>query len=1011
MKTLCKKLLFLLLLLPLGAFAQSKVEGTVTDKNQGFPIPGVNVTVDGTSNGVSTGYDGKYSLTNLKKGDTIRFKYLGYLERTVVYSGQSTIDMALSEESTKLNEVVVIGYGSVKKKDATGSVDLVTAKEFNKGPVTSVDQLLVGKAPGVRITSTGGAPDTAPNIRIRGGSSINSQNSPLIIVDGVPLSFVNAAGNNNPLALVNPNDIESFSILKDASATAIYGSRASNGVIIITTKKGSSGNPEFSFSSSVSIGSAQKTVNMMDGEEFTNFIRTRYPIYTNLLGVDDPTTTVNDDPATPQIEGRILSNTNWQDVVLRTSVSVDNSFSAKANLFKKIPFRGSFGHTNTEGLIKTNDFERFTASLKLTPTLLDNHLKIDINAKGLSSKKNVIDEGGVLGGAVNMDPTKPVYNSAPGNIFDGYYQGIKAGNLDGPTNPLAILEQRRRPEEIKKFIGNIELDYKLHFLPELRAVVNLGTEASHSKISEVFSGNAIQTYQNKNGGVFNPGENYSEDQTITNTLLDSYLVYAKELKGMIKSYDIQGGYSYQNFKNDGTKKLYLYNTTTGIREEAPAKIPNNRYFNVVNLQSFFGRANLNLLDRYLVTASFRADASSLFQKDKRWGYFPSAAFAWKISNESFFKDSKIITDLKLRLGWGKTGQQDITGAVGYYPTTPLFGTSSASSQYLPGFNSYSALPFDPSITWEKATTYNAGIDFDLFEKRIISGSVDVFQRKITDLLARIDSPPGQALTNNFIANAGATEGKGVETSLTFRPITRDNVSWEINTNFAYSYNKVTSLKGRNVIQAEESGLPIGTGVKLAYHAVGFQPYSAWVLEQIYDGNGNPIEGAFVDRNGDNKIDENDRVYKALRPNWTFGFGTSFNYKNFDLSTSFRGQLGGLVYDARDMLSNNAAQAIPVNSNALTNILSGGPTFLDNNEPRYFSDYFLKDASFLRCENITVGYNLKNAIKNANLRLYVSGNNMFIVTKYNGQDPENFNAIDNNFYPRPKIYSFGVNVNF
>lgn len=1000
-----------MLLLPLGAFAQSKVEGIVTDKNQGFPIPGVNVTVEGTTNGVSTSYDGKYVLTNVKKGDLIRFKYLGYLDRTVTYNGQNTIDVTLSEESTKLNEVVVIGYGSVKKKDATGSLDLITSKEFNKGPVTSVDQLLTGKAPGVRITTTGGAPDTAPNIRIRGGASLNSQNNPLIVIDGVPLSFVNAAGNNNPLALVNPNDIESFTILKDASATAIYGSRASNGVIIITTKKGSSGKPEFNFSSSVSIGSAQKTVNMMDGPEFTNFVRTHYPQYTNLLGVDDPNTTATDNPATPEIEGRILSNTNWQDMVLRTSVSVDNNFSAKANLFKKVPFRASVGHTKTEGLIKTNDFERFTTSLKLTPTLLDNHLKIDINAKGLSSKKNVIDEGGVLGGAVNMDPTKPVYDTSAGNIFDGYYQGIKAGNIDGPTNPLAILEQRKRPEEIKKFLGNVEFDYKMHFLPELRAVVNLGTEASHSKISEVYYGNAIQTYQNKNGGVFNPGVNYSEDQTITNTLLDSYLAYAKELKGVIKSFDVQGGYSYQNFKNDGTKKIYQYNQTTGLREEAPVTIPNNRYFNVVNLQSFFGRANVDVLNKYLFTASFRTDASSLFQKDKRWGYFPSAAFAWKVSNESFLKESKILTNLKLRLGWGRTGQQDITGAVGYYPTTPLFGTSSSSSQYLPGFNSYSALPFDPSITWEKASTYNAGIDFDLFEKRIVSGSVDVFKRKVTDLLARVDTPPGQALTNKFIANAGATEGKGVETSLTIRPITTDNVTWEVSGNIAYSYNKVTDLKGRNSIQAEESGLPIGTGVRLAYHTVGFQPYSAWVLEQIYDGNGKPIEGAFVDRNGDNKIDDNDKVYKALRPNWTFGFGTSFNYKNLDLSASFRGQLGGLVYDARDMQSGNAAQVVPVNSNALTNILSGEPTFQDNNDPRYFSDYFLKDATFLRCENITVGYNLKNAIKNANLRLYVAGNNMFIITKYGGQDPENFNAIDNNFYPRPKIYSFGVNLNF
>ena len=883
MKTSYKKLLLLLLMLPLNLLAQSKLQGVVTDNTSGQPLPGVNVTVKGTNNGVSTNFDGQFSLSNLKNGDTILFTFLGFKEKAITFNGQNNVNVVMQEESAKLDEVVVVGYGSVKKKDATGSVDLITSKEFNKGPVVSVDQLLVGKSPGVRITTSGGAPDAAPNIRIRGGSSLSAQNNPLIVIDGVPIDLVNAAGNSNPLSLINPNDIESFSILKDASATAIYGSRASNGVIIITTKKGTSGKPEFSFSSSISIGNARDRVNMMSGPEFTEYVRTNFPALTDNLGIDDPTTNATDNPSTPEIEGRILYNTNWQDAIYRNSILSDNSFSARANLFQKVPFRASVGYTDNEGLVKTNTFERVTTSLKLTPTFLDNHLKIDINAKGQMSEKNAVDEGGMFGSAINMDPTKPIYADSPNNMFSGYYQGYAIESdppykitKDGPDNPLAILEQRRRPEKINKLLGNIELDYKMHFLPELRAVLNLGIEASRSKIREVYYGNAIQTFRSLDDGtfVFNPGENFRENQHITNKTLDSYLVYAKEYKGFLSRFDIQGGYSYQNFKNDGNKIEYRYNVDTGIREVTPdLNNPNRRYYNVLNLQSFFGRTNIDLANKYLFTFSYRADGSSLFIKDKRWGYFPAAAFAWKVSEEGFAKESKIISNVKLRLGWGKTGQQDITGAVGYYPSDPLFEAAQGSSQYLPGFNSYSALPFDPNLTWEKTTTYNAGVDFELFNN-LISGSVDVYKRETNDLLARVQTSPGQSLSNEFVTNVGTTKGRGAETNLTFRPIKNENLTWELNGNLAFNYNEVTDLEGRTAVSASDSGLPIGTGVRLAAHAVGFQPYSAWVFEQLYDTNGKPIEGAFHDRNGDNQITDEDRVYKAMRPNWTFGFGTS-----------------------------------------------------------------------------------------------------------------------------------------
>jgi TonB-dependent starch-binding outer membrane protein SusC len=931
----------------------------------------------------------------------------------------------MEDEAAKLNEVVVVGYGSVKKKDATGSVDLISSKEFNKGAIVSVDQLLTGKAAGVRITNNGGSPDSAPNIRIRGGSSLSAENNPLIVIDGVPLGFDNAAGNSNPLALVNPNDIESFSILKDASATAIFGSRASNGVIIITTKKGSSGKPEYNFSSSVAIGLLGKKINAKSSSEFVDFIKSNATLnqYTNLLGVDDPADPINtphDDPATSKIEGRIIYNTDWQDAIYRESVSVDNNFSAKANLFGKIPFRGSIGYIDNKGIVKTSDFNRLTTSLKLTPSLFNKHLKIDINAKGQMSKKNAIDENGVFGSALTADPTKPIYDNSPSNIFGGYYQGTRPDGaqtvLDGAQNPLAILEQRSRPEKVRKLLGNIEFDYKMHFLPELRAVLNLGIETSESNIEEVYGQKAIQTYRPAGGGVFNPGINYQENQTITNKLMDAYLVYSKDLTGIVKKFDIQGGYTYQDFKTDGNQKRYETDPATGLRRlvDNPTN-PNFRYYNPLNLQSFFGRSNVDIANKYLFTFSFRADASSLFRTEgKQWGYFPAAAFAWKISSESFLKDSKIISDLKLRLGVGKTGQQDVTkiASVGFFPSIPLFSAGNSNSQYLPNTNSYSAEPFNPNLTWEKTTTYNVGLDFELLKSKAVSGSLDFYQNKTTDLLVLVPGLPGQALRNEFADNIGSTEGKGFELNLNVKPISSDNFNLDLNGNVAFNYTKVTNLKGKDAVPAPNTGLPIGTGVNSQYHVVGYQPNSVWVFQQLYDANGKVLENQYLDVDGDGFTTDADRVYKAVRPNWTYGFGANFNYKNIDFTASFRGQVGGLVYDTKELIAGNVKRAAPgANPTVLNNVLSGNIAFKDNIGNVPFSDYFLSDATFLRCENLTLGYTLNKAIKNASLKLYVAGNNLFLITKYRGQDPESFNGIDNNFYPRPKVYSFGINLNF
>ncbi len=604
--------------------------------------------------------------------------------------------------------------------------------------------------------------------------------------------------------------------------------------------------------------------------------------------------------------------------------------------------------------------------------------------------------------------------------------------MTGARNPVAVLMQRTRPEEVQKFLGNIEFDYKMHFLPDLRAVVNLGAESSYAKIREIYGENALQSYKPVYqgdvaiGGVYNPGLNYGEDQNIFNRLMDAYLAYSKKFDyKFISKFDIQGGYSYQNFDNKGKKQLFNMDSPTGIREESPYSKYANNYRNVLNIQSFFGRANIDIQNKYLFTLSYRADGSSLFPSDKRWGHFPAAAFAWKINDEKWMENSG-FSELKLRLGWGKTGQQDITGSAGFYPYSPLYEIGDIRYFYFPRTvlangtilpELYTALAYNPNLTWEKTTTYNAGIDFGTRNRRI-SGSIEYYHRKTTDLLAQVPFPSGQMLTNQFIDNVGSLTNKGFEASFNAIPVRTQNLNWDLNGNIAYNIGNVDDLKGRDKVAANESSLAFaGTGVILAQHAVGQQPYSAWVYQQVYDSDGRVLPGVFVDKNGDGIINDADKSFVPLRPKWTFGFGTSLNYKNFDLSASFRGQLGGKVYYAARVNRGFTEASNPVNSNSLYNVLNfydgaADPRFTTKASAEGLSDYNLHDATFLRCENITLGYKFDNLFKGTTLRIYGSVNNAFIITNnYVGQDPENFNAIDANFYPRPRIYTFGVNVDF
>ena len=1033
MKTIYKKLLFLFFLLPVCAFSQTTFTGKVVDSKTLQSIPGVNVVMQGSSSGTSTGFDGKFTLKGLKTGDKVVFSFVGYRNSTITFTGQTNLEVKLGEVSNELKEVVVqVGYGSVKKKDATGAVTVITSKDFNKGAIISTDQLLAGKAAGVRITNNGGNPDSAPNIRIRGGASLAATNNPLIIIDGVPIGDLNPTGVNNPLTLVNPNDVESFSILKDASATAIYGVRASNGVILITTKKGTTGAPQFNYSGNFSVGTIGRRLDVMGAKDFTKFIQQYHPTKTNFLGINDTSDDVNgvstiiDNPVTPEIEGRILFDTDWQDEVLRNALSTDHNFSVRANLYKKIPFRVSLGYSDVQGLIKTNDYKRFNYSVKLTPKFLNDNLKVDINAKGTLVDKNAVDEGGALGGALSMDPTKPVFGSSFNNKFDGYYQETltlagdtkKREQFLGATNPIALLNQRNRPERALRFLGNVELDYKIPFIKNLRAVVNLGLDASQAKLRETFKNNSLATYAFNDGNdpntnyLFNPGLSYEEYQTSTNTTLDSYLAYSKSMSGFITKFDLQGGYSYQNFKTEGDKLEFRNNLTTGVRELIPNNI-NAYYYSPLNLQAFFGRSNVDILGKYLFTATLRYDATSLFTEENRWGAFPAVGAAWKVKEESFLKDVNFVKDLKVRVGWGKTGQSNISGQ--FFPSQLLFTPGNINSQYLPNLSTYSALNYNPDLTWEKTTTTNFGLDFELFNNGRVSGSVDYYTRVTNDLLSTVPFAAGGTVSGDFIKNIGSLDSNGIEVTTNVKVISTDKFNWNIGGNIAYNIAKITELKGITVVAAPDSGIA-GIGNPLANNTVGEQPSSAFVFEQIYNVNGQPIVGAYKDQNNDGAINTNDRIYKALRPNWTYGFNTSLNIGNFDFTANFRGQIGGQVYNQKRAQNGFIQSAIPTNGNGVNNVLnfnSGAANILFNNVigNELLSDYFLEDASFLRCDNISISYKFNRFINKSSLRISTSVNNAFILTKYSGQDPENFNGIDGNLYPRPITYTFGLSLDF
>jgi len=975
MKTMYQKLLLLLLMLPLSALAQSTVKGTVRDNTTGEPLPGVNVIVEGTTNGTSTDMDGSYTLANVKSGDRLVFSSIGYVNLTETYAAQATIDVSLTEDTEAIEEVVIIGYGTTTKKDATGSVSTVTARDFNKGAIVTAENMINGKVAGVTI-NTSGAPGSGSQIRIRGGSSLDASNDPLIVIDGLPVTNSTGIGSTSALASINPNDIESFTVLKDASATAIYGSRASNGVIIITTKKGGK-TLKVNYNMTYGSGKAYNQVDVFSADEYRNIIATYRPTEVNQLGT---------------------ANTNWQDAIYRRTDFIDNSASLTGNLFGFMPARLSLGNTYQEGLRLTNKFNRSTVSMALSPSFFDDHLKLTLNANYANEKNRFAD--GVEGAALRFDPTQPVLDAD--SPYDGYFEYYNAdGSLAqiAPRNPVAQLLQTHDNGTNDRLYGNFQVDYRLHFLKELKATVNLGYDRSKGDRTRYVPATAASGPSNNNVPY---GTDEYSTRTLSNKLLDAYLNYNKTFGKF--NIDATAGYSYQKYEEESFYQGNLNNPTL------PSTFPETDRVTDNVLIGFFGRANFSFNDKYLLTFSYRRDGSSRFSKDNRWGSFPAAAFAWKLKEE-FFKDNQTISDLKLRLGYGITGQQDLGNAArNFYLQQYTIG--GGNSQYYFGSTpTFVGVPnaYNTDIKWEETTTYNVGVDYGLFNNRI-TGALDVFYKKTTDLLSYVSFPDGSNFSNAGYQNIGDFSTKGIEFLVKGDVVRGEDFNWDVNFNFTKFERRIDELAfGQDI---ERGGTGAGTGSNVQLYREGVTPDAFYVYKQLYDTAGKPIEGAYADLNGDGIINGDDRyVYKNPDPDATFGFASNMVYKNWDFSFNMRASVGNRIFNGVEA---GNAQLNLLRNGVLGNIPSSvTQTGFTTTADVVLSDIFIQNGSFLRMDNISLGYTFQNWLEGkAKIRLFTGVQNAFIITEYKGLDPEITNqGRDQTIYPRQRQFLFGVNVNF
>ena len=969
MKTTFNSILFVLLFVPCLILAQTTVSGIVTEQSTSLPLPGVNVLIKGTTTGTATDFDGNYQI-EANNGDIIVFSYVGYVTQEITYSGQSTLNVSLAEDAAQLDEVIVIGYGSVKKEDLTGTADLITSDDFNEGPVVSAQQLISGKIAGVSVTSGGGAPGEGQEIIIRGIGSLNLTRSPLIVVDGLPLDNGGVGGSRNPLNLINPNDIESMVVLKDASATAIYGSRAANGVIMITTKKGKDRDFKFNVSSSFSSYSPTDKVDVLSASEFTQLINS-----------------TGDAAAISRLGS---ANTDWQDNIYESATGSDHSISALGNAYG-VPMRVSLGYSDHEGILKRDNFKRTTGSINLSPSFLDEHLKVELNARGMYTENQFANRG-AIGSAVSYDPTQPVYNGSQYGGFHTWLDPSTGRKLNlASTNPLALLSFTDDTAEIRRFVGNAKFDYNLHWLEDLTATVNVGIDKSNSNGRNITNELMPTSIENYNGGVYK----YSNEST--NKLFDAYLTYNKEFNDDNRL-NVVAGYSYQSFEYDN------YNFDSEAQEQGNDFEFIDKSKNV--LLSYFGRANFDHKGKYLLTATLRADASSKLNPNDRWGYFPSVALAWNIAKEDFMQDSK-FDDLKLRVGYGEVGN---VNGLGDYLFLTRYDSSVSSAGYQFGnafYQTYRPQPINENLRWEVGKTINIGLDYSLWNRRV-SGSLNVYQKETNDLIASALVDPFTNFGVTINKNIGDMENKGVEFVLNVIPVQTEDLEWSLSYNVAYNDNEVTRLPFDQLT----GGISGGVGNNIQIHTEGESPNSFYVYHQLYDTNGSPIEGAFVDLNGDNVINEDDK-YLNEDPfaDVTMGLNTNLSFKNWDLAVVTRASIGNYAYD--NVASSQGTLVRATENNILNNIHSDyfSTGFQTSDLNNFVSDHYIQEASFFKVDNITLGYTWKDAFENGNVRFYASVQNVATITDYTGLDPEISGGIDNNFYPRPRTAVFGVNIDF
>ena len=998
------------LLLTASSFAQSNaIKGQVKDAS-GEPVMGATITVNGKAVGI-TDMDGNFSV-DAAPGTKLTFTYLGMTPKTVQASKNMIITMI--DDSKSLNEVVVIGYGRAKKNDLTGSVTAIKPDEMSKGITSSASDMLVGKIAGVDVLTEGGKPGAGAQIRIRGGASLNATNEPLYVIDGLAIDNNGVSGMSNPLAMINPNDIESFTVLKDASATAIYGSRASNGVIIITTKKGRAGQrPTVTYNGDITVSTIQKKYEVLNASEFKQ-AATSLGFDTSAMGTAD---------------------TDWQDEIFRTSVSTKHSLSIQGGL-KDMPYRIGLGFEDNNGILKNSWMKRFNTSINVAPSFLNKHLNFNFTAKYMFEKNRYVDDSSAINNALKMDPTQPVYGDGDKyKFFGGYFQYaqdkstsisdpnwmyLPAGSV--PQNPVAILNQNKHIAKAHDISSNLEVDYKIHGFEDLNLHAAIGAHYMDGKQNDNISKYSVITENNYFGWY---GTNHAYKYNIEGK---AYAEYAHKFG--VHDIDIMAGAEQSHYHSTG------YNFGSGIDEylrdnnpqmvdgewnyvHSPQYMKNTIGKSHNSLVSYFGRLNYNLLDRYLLTATYRADGSSRFRNGKKWGYFPAAAFAWKINNEPFMKNVTWIDELKLRLGWGKTGQQDV-GKDFYY--TPAYTVGNPYAQYPFGDTYYETMrpgAYNADLTWEKTTTYNAGLDFTALNGRF-GVNVEGYYRKTTDLISVVDIAGGTNFSNRLLKNIGSLENYGVELAFDVKPIVTKDFMWDVTYNVGWNHNEVTELDAgqHDYVWLDKTATRGMGSTKLMINKVGEPANSFYVWQQVYDENGKPIEGLYVDRNADGKIDEDDRYcYKSPAPDVIMGLTTKFIYKNWDFSAAFHASIGNYVFydflnskaelakiNDTDLFRNTTAEAVDLGFKGTTDLTTNT------------SDYFVRNASYLKCSNMTLGYSFPalfkaGAEKICSGRIFFTVQNPFIITKYKGIDPEVSSGIDSNPYPRPISFQLGLNLNF